>query len=176
MENDSDFSNLSVCLTSVSSVAFTKCPKQEKRLLLHPVINTLDAYKASLYLSISLKTTNTIKYILVNSSTTEIFINYSFVKRHYLNIYKLLWLVLIYNIDDTSSKDSQISEVIDVILQYQSHSEQAFLIVSSLDKQQTLFIFCSHFMFLFWNIQLEFSVISQLHDYIIQRKTLNILK
>jgi len=44
-------------------------------------------------------------------------------------MYKLLWLVLIYNIDDTSSKGSQISEVVNVILQYQSHSEQALLIV-----------------------------------------------
>jgi len=81
-------------------------------------------------------------------------------------MYKLLWLVLIYNIDDTSSKGSQISKVVDVILQYQSHSEQVLLIVSSLGKQYTLFIFCSHFIFLFWNIWLELSVISQSHDYI----------
>jgi len=58
-----------------------------------------------------------------------------------MNIYRLSKSVLVYNVNRTSNKDSQILEVIDVILYYQSHSEQALLAVSSLGKQDIIFSF-----------------------------------
>ena len=35
-----------------------------------------------------------------------------------MNIYKLSKLILVYNVDSTSNKNSQISKIIDVVLYY----------------------------------------------------------
>ena len=104
----------------MSFVALTKYAKWNKWLSLHPIINALNIYKAFLYLLIFLKTTKTIEtvsvHILVDLSVTEIFINYSFIRKHYLSTYKLSRSMLVYNIDDISNKDSQISEIVDIVL------------------------------------------------------------
>jgi len=77
----------------------------EKRLLIH-LINDLNAYGTSLYLSISLETTNISKtlflYALIDFGAIRVFINRIFVEKYYLNIYKLKF-VLVYNVDDTSN-------------------------------------------------------------------------
>ena len=57
-------------------------------------------------------------YALVDFSTTEVFVNKSFIKKYYLNIYKLFKAISVYNIDGISKKASQISEVVDIILYY----------------------------------------------------------
>ena len=136
-DNDSNISDAPICSFTIS-VVLVKCFKWEKRLLPYSIINTLNAYKTFLYLSIFLETTDTAKSVSIhawdNSSTTRIFINQSFVEKHCLNTCKLLELMLIYNINSISNEDSQISEVINVVLLHQLHSEQALLIVSSLNK------------------------------------------
>jgi len=96
-------------------------------------------------LPISLETTNTSKsftvYILVDFGTIGVFINKSFVEKHYLHIHKLSKAVLIYNIDRISAKASQISKVVDVILYYQIRTKQILLIVFSLRKQDLILRF-----------------------------------
>ena len=126
-ENNSDLSNTLVCFTPMSSIALSKHPKWEKKLFLHPKINALNAYKVFLYLSVSLKTINTVETVsvcaLVNSDATRIFINCNFVEKHYLNTYELSRPILIYNINSTSNKNRCISDIVNVMLWYQSHSE-----------------------------------------------------
>ena len=58
-----------------------------------------------------------------------------------MNIYKLSWPILIYNINSTSNKDGQISKVIDVVLWYQPYSDQTLFIVFSLNKQNFILSF-----------------------------------
>jgi len=40
----------------------------------------------------------------------------------------------VYNVDGIPNKDGWIFEVVDIVLQYQLHSERALLAVSSLEK------------------------------------------
>jgi len=60
-------------------------------------------------------------------------------EKQYINTYKLLKSILVYNANNTSSKDSQIFKVVDIVLYYQLHSEQALLVVSSLGKQDLIY-------------------------------------
>ena len=48
-----------------------------------------------------------------------------------MNICKLSKPIPVYNVNSTPNKNIQISEVVDVVLQYQFYSEQALLIVLS---------------------------------------------
>ena len=50
--------------------------------------------------------------------------------------------MLVYNIDKTPNKISQISEIVDIILYYQIYAKQkTLLVVSSLEKQDLIFGF-----------------------------------
>jgi len=84
------------------------------------MINALNAYDISLYLLISLKTTNTSElfsiYTLVDSKVTGVSIHRNFRKKYGFNTYKLSKFIFVYNIDSTPNKNSQISEVVDMML------------------------------------------------------------
>ena len=74
----------------------------------------------------------------MDSRATEIFNNWDFIEKYYINTYKLLKSVLVYDIDSIFNKNSQIFEVVDVVLHYQLYFKQALLVVSSLDKQDLI--------------------------------------
>lgn len=94
---------------------------------------------------ISLKTTNIsesfIVHILVDFNTIEAFINKNFVKKYYLNTYKLFKIMPVYNVNRIFNKAGQISKVVNVVLYYQIHVKQMLLIVSSLEKQDLILRF-----------------------------------
>jgi len=46
--------------------------------------------------------------------------------------------ILVYNVDGSPNKASQISEVVDVVLCYKTHSERMLLAISSLEKQSMI--------------------------------------
>jgi len=116
-----------------------------KRLFFHLTIDTLNVYRVFLSLSISLEiidiTETVFVQVLVDSSTTRIFFNYSFVEKHCQNTHKLLKPILIYNINSILNKNSWISRVVNIILQYQLYSKQALLTVFSLEKHDLIFGF-----------------------------------
>ena len=93
-------------------------PRWEKRLLLCLTINALNAYEILLYLPVSLETTNIFKtvslHVLVNSGTTRIFINRSFIEKYCLNIHKLFKSIPVYNVNNISNETRQISKVVDI--------------------------------------------------------------
>jgi len=72
-------------------------------------------------------------WALVDFRTIEIFINQSFVEKYDINNYRLSKSILVYNINGIPN-NSQISKVVDIVLQYQFHSKQALFVVSSMDK------------------------------------------
>ena len=74
-------------------------------------------------------------YVLVNSSIIGVFINKNFMKKHCLNIFKTM---LVYNIDRTTNKISQISEVVNIVFYYKTHNEWTLLIVFSISKQDLI--------------------------------------
>ena len=49
--------------------------------------------------------------------------------------------ILVYNVDRTLNKVDQISEVVNIVLQYKTHVDQTLLVVSSLSKQNLILEF-----------------------------------
>lgn len=49
--------------------------------------------------------------------------------------------ILVYNVDRTLNKVDQISEVVNIVLQYKTHADQTLLVVSSLSKQNLILEF-----------------------------------
>ena len=131
-------SNIPVCILHANSAASTRHSKWGKKLLLYLTINILNTHEISLYLLVTLKTTNTYvtfsMQVLVDSRATGIFISCSFVEKHYMNTHKLSKLIPVFNIDGTLNENSYISKVVNVVLCYQSYFKWALCIVSSLDK------------------------------------------
>jgi len=55
-----------------------------------------------------------------------------------INIWNISHPIPVYNVDGSSNKAGQISEVIDVVLCYKIHSERTLLAVSSLRRQNMI--------------------------------------
>ena len=57
---------------------------------------------------------------------------------HQINTQKIFQPIAMFNVDRTANEASQISEAVDVILQYKTYSEQMLLVVSGLGKQDLI--------------------------------------
>jgi len=116
-------------------------PKWEKRLLKRLSINILDARGTSIILPIEVSTTDTSKVhfikALLNSGATGNFIDRDFVRTKGINTQSISRPILVYNVDGSPNKTGQISEVVDVVLHYKTHSERT-LTVSSLGRQNMI--------------------------------------
>ena len=55
-----------------------------------------------------------------------------------INIQKISQPITVFNIDGTSNKAGQISETVDIVLQYKTYLEWILLVVSSLGKQDLI--------------------------------------
>ena len=53
---------------------------------------------------------------------------------HLINIQKISWPIAMFNVNGTANEASQISKVINIVLQYKTHSEWMLLIIFNLDK------------------------------------------
>jgi len=117
-------------------------PKWEKRLPKLLSISTLDAQGTSLRLPVEIGTTDTSKLhsvkALLDCGATGSFINRDFVHSKGMNTRTLLRNIPVFNIDGSSNKAGQISEVVDVVLWYKTHSERMLLAVSGLGKQNLI--------------------------------------
>ena len=59
-------------------------------------------------------------YILIDLKATSVFINKSFVEKHYLNTYKLSTLIPIYNVNRTPNKTGLVLKIVDIVLWYKN--------------------------------------------------------
>jgi len=66
------------------------------------------------------------------------FINKDFVWAKKVNTQSLSYPIPVFNIDRSPNEAGQISEVVDIVLQYNFHSEQMLLVVSSLGRQNLI--------------------------------------
>jgi len=117
-------------------------PKWEKRLPKQLSVNTLDARKTSIILPIEVGTTDTSEVhsvkVLLDSRATGNFIDRDFVQTKDINTRSISRPIPVYNVDGSPNEAGQISEVVDVVLRYKTHSERTLLTVSSLRRQNMI--------------------------------------
>ena len=128
-------------VTPLSSPAITPMTwrlKWKKRLSKQLSISMLDTYKASLILTVELCTTDTSKVhsvkALLDYKATGSFTDRDFVCDKGINTWSISYSILMFNINGIFNKAEQISKVIDIVLQYNTYSEQILFVVSSLEK------------------------------------------
>jgi len=128
-------------LTPLISAPLHK-PKWERRLPKLLSISALDARGTSLLLLVEIETTDTSELhsvkALLNSGATGSFIDRDFVCLKGINTRTLSCNIPVFNVNGSPNKAGQISEVIDVLLRYKTHSKRMLLAVSGLGKQSLI--------------------------------------
>jgi len=117
-------------------------PKWEKRLPKQLSVNTLDACGTSTILPIEVSTIDTSEMhsvkALLDSGATGNFIDQDFVRTKGINTQSISCPIPVYNMDGSPNEAGQISEVVDMVLHYKTHSERTLLAVSSLGRQSMI--------------------------------------
>jgi len=117
-------------------------PKWEKRLPKLLSISALDARGTSLLLPVEIGTTDTSELhsveALLDCGATRSLINRDFVHAKGMNTRTLSHNIPVFNVDGSPNEVGQISEVVDVVLRYKTHSERMLLAVSGLGKQNLI--------------------------------------
>ena len=136
-------SKLVDALPSIPLVSAPLCkPKWEKRLPKLFLISALDARGTSLLLPVEIGTTNMSKLhsveALLDCGATRSLIDRNFVCLKGMNTWTLLHNILVFNVDGSPNEAGQISEVVDVVLRYKTHSKRMLLAVSRLGKQSLI--------------------------------------
>ena len=75
---------------------------------------------------------------LLDCRATRSFIDRDFVHSKGMNTQTLLHNIPVFNVDGSPNKAGQISEVVDVVLHYKTHSKRMLLAVSGLGKQSLI--------------------------------------
>jgi hypothetical protein len=98
-----------------------------------------------LIVKVDIQSTDTgeVKYgpALIECGATRKFMNRTYIECNCLITQKLLHPILVYNVDGTLNEMGSITEIVDVILQFDDHSECTSFTVTSLRKQDTILRF-----------------------------------
>ena len=96
----------------------------------------------SIILPIEIHTTDTSEVhsvkALLDSEAIGNFIDQDFVRMKGISTQSISRPILVYNMDSSPNEAGQISEVVDIVLRYKTHSERMLLVVSSLRKQSMI--------------------------------------
>ena len=107
-----------------------------------PTIGTAEVGSRSLFLQVEVESTSTQrKYgicALVDSGATGLFIDREYVKSNKIPTVKLLAVIPVFNVDGTANTAGSISEVAELILRYNGHSERALFSVTGLGRQHMI--------------------------------------
>jgi len=116
--------------------------KWKKKLPKQLSISIFNICRALLVLTVKLCTTDTSKVHSIKAfldyGATRRFINRDFVCNKRINTQSISYPISMFNVNGTLNKTKQISEVVDVVLQYNIHSEWILLVISSLNKQDLI--------------------------------------
>ena len=116
--------------------------KLEKRLPKKLNIGAAEVGPNSLYLRVEIESTdNQRKYgvrALVDSGATGLFIDREYVKSNQIPTTRLPQPVPVFNVDGTANTEGSISEVAELLLRYNGHSERALFCVTGLGKQNLI--------------------------------------
>jgi len=117
-------------------------PKWERRLPKLLSISALDARGTSLLLPVEIRTTDTSELhsvkALLDSGATRSFIDRDFIRSKGINTWTLSHNIPVFNVDGSPNEAGQISEVVDILLRYKTHSKRMLLAVSGLGKQSLI--------------------------------------
>jgi len=117
-------------------------PKWEKRLPKLLLISALDVRGTSLLLPVEIGTTDMSELhsvkALLDCGATRSLIDRDFVCSKGMNTQTLSHNILVFNVDGSPNETEQISEVVDIVLWYKTHSERMLLAVSGLGKQSLI--------------------------------------
>jgi len=124
---------------SIPLVSAPLCkPKWERRLPKLFSISALDAQGISLFLPVEIGTTDTSELhsveALLDCRATGSLINRDFVCSKGMNTQTLSHNIPVFNVDGSPNEAEQISEVVDVVLCYKTHSKRMLLAISGLGK------------------------------------------
>jgi len=75
---------------------------------------------------------------LLNCGATRSFINRDFICSKGMNTWTLSHNILVFNVDSSPNKTGQISEVMNIVLRYKTHSKRMLLAISRLGKQSLI--------------------------------------
>ena len=114
----------------------------KKRLPKKLNIGAAEVGPNSLYLRVEIESTNNQrKYgirALVDSSVTGLFIDWEYVKLNQIPMTKLPQMIPVFNVDGTTNTEGSISEVAELLLCYNGHSERALFCVIGLGRQNLI--------------------------------------
>ena len=117
-------------------------PKWEKRLPKLLSISALDMRGTSLLLPVEIGTTDTSELhsveALLDCGATRSLIDRDFVRSKGMNTQTLSHNIPVFNVDGSPNEAGQISEVVDVVLHYKTHSKRMLLAVAGLGKQNLI--------------------------------------
>jgi len=117
-------------------------PKWEKRLPKLFSISALDTRGTSLLLPVEIGTMDTSELhsveALLDCGATGSLIDRDFVCLKGMNTQTLSHNIPIFNVNSSPNEAEQISEVVDVVLHYKTHSERMLLAISELGKQSLI--------------------------------------
>jgi len=116
-----------------TEIVWNRRPKLERQLPSKLVIASAEDGSTSLKLKVELETTDIGEVKSVNSfmhsGATGEFINRHYAKSNQLHTRKLSKPIPVYNVDGTPNKAGSITEVVDLILRYQNHSEWTLILI-----------------------------------------------
>jgi len=142
IEEVSESTSTSPMVTEATCERLPKRLQWERRLLRQPKIGAAEIGPHSLYLRVEVESTDTQqKYgvrALVDSGATGLFIDREYVKSNQIPTTKLWVVVPVFNVDGTANTAGSISEVAELILWYEGHSERALFSVTGLGKQNMI--------------------------------------
>ena len=122
--------------------ALLRKPKWKKRLPKLLSISALDARRTFFLLPVEIGTTDTSELhsvkALLDCGATGSFIDRDFVCSKEMNTRTLSRNIPVFNVDSSPNEAEQISEVVDVVFWYKTHSERMLLAISRLGKQNLI--------------------------------------
>jgi len=105
-------------------------------------ISALDTRGTSLLLPVEIGTTDTSELhsvkALLDCGATGSFIDRDFICSKGMNTQTLSCNIPVFNVNGSPNEAGQISEVVDVVLHYKTHSERMLLAISGLGKQSLI--------------------------------------
>jgi len=117
-------------------------PKWEKRLPKLLLISALDVRGTSLLLPVEIGTTDMSELhsvkALLDCGATRSLIDRDFVCSKGMNTQTLSHNIPVFNVDGSPNETGQISEVVNIVLWYNTHSERMLLVVLGLGKQSLI--------------------------------------
>jgi hypothetical protein len=143
INNDSSVTtDTSIKRKSEPSARLTRRPKWERKLPETLKIDAAEPGSNSLYLRVEIESTETQRKqgirALVDCGATGLFIDQEYVKSNWLPTKKLSRVLLVFNVDGTTNEAGCITEVVELIVHYETHSERALFAVTGLGRQNLI--------------------------------------